>query len=159
MNRTHIVKLIVSIVVCQLAGVVGSVFTAKSVSTWYVTLRKPAFTPPGWLFAPVWISLYALMGIALFLVWRKGLESAGAKAAITIFAVQLVLNAAWSVAFFGTRSPLAGLVVIVLLLGAILVTIARFYSISIPAGILLLPYVVWVAFATLLNGWLYVLNR
>ena len=155
----NIVKLVISIVICQLAGVIGSVFTAKSVSTWYPALNKPVFTPPSWLFGPVWITLYALMGISLFLVWRGGLETSNARTAVGIFAIQLVLNAAWSLAFFGARSPLAGLIVILLLLAAIVLTIVRFYSISVPAGVLLVPYMVWVAFATVLNASIYVLNR
>jgi tryptophan-rich sensory protein len=159
MTRINLIRLVVSIVICQLAGVIGSVFTAESVSTWYVTLSKPVFTPPSWLFAPVWISLYALMGIALFLVWRKVGEVAGGGAAVAIFLVQLVLNASWSAAFFGARSPLAGLIVIVVLLIAILLTVMRFFKVSAAAGILLVPYLVWVSFATVLNASLYILNR
>jgi benzodiazapine receptor len=159
MKLMDVGKLIGSIAICQLAGVIGGVFTARSVSTWYLALSKPAFTPPGWLFAPVWIGLYALMGVSLFLVWRMGLGTAGAKTAITVFAVQLVLNASWSAAFFGVRSPLAGLIVILLLLAAIAFTTIRFYRISVPAGLLLIPYMVWVAFATVLNASIYALNR
>jgi benzodiazapine receptor len=159
MKKVQVVELIVSIAICQLAGVIGSLFTAKSVSTWYVGLNKPAFTPPGWLFAPVWISLYALMGISLFLVWRRGLGTAGVKTAVTIFVVQLVLNASWSAAFFGARSPLAGLVVILMLLVAIILTMVQFFKVSTAAGVLFVPYLVWVAFAAVLNASIYVLNR
>jgi benzodiazapine receptor len=159
MRPTDLIKLVISIVLCQVAGVIGSVFTTKSVSTWYPTLSKPPFTPPSWLFAPVWITLYALMGISLFLVWRKGAGIIHVRIAIVVFAVQLVLNASWSVAFFGLRSPLAGLIVIVLLLAAIFLTIIHFYRISMPAGLLLLPYVVWVGFATVLNASIYAMNR
>ena len=159
MKTVHAVKLIVSVAICQLAGVIGSVFTARSVSTWYITLVKPTFTPPSWLFAPVWISLYALMGVSLFLVWRKGSEVRGVKTAVAVFAVQLVLNACWSAAFFGARSPLAGLIVILVLLAAIVLAMVRFFRISPPAGALLVPYLVWVAFATVLNASIYNLNR
>ena len=99
----EIPKLIVSIVICQLAGMIGAVATSTSVQTWYVTLNKPFFTPPNWLFAPVWLTLYTLMGISLFLVWRLGVQDRPTKVALAIFGVQLVLNAFWSVAFFGLR--------------------------------------------------------
>ncbi len=148
-----LVKLILSIVICQLAGVIGSVFTAKSVSTWYLTLNKPLFTPPGWLFGPVWISLYFLMGVALFLIWQKK-----DKKALTFFSVQLVFNAFWSIAFFGLKSPLFGLIVIIILWILILLTIIKFFKISKSAGWLLIPYILWVSFASILNFALFLLN-
>jgi len=148
-----LVKLVISIIICQLAGVIGSVFTAKSVSTWYLTLNKPFFSPPNWLFGPVWISLYCLMGVALFLVWQKK-----DKKAISIFGAQLVLNSFWSIAFFGLKSPLFGLITIIVLLVLILLTIIRFFKISKFAGWLLIPYILWVSFASILNFYLWILN-
>jgi translocator protein len=153
-----IIKLVISIVVCQCAGIIGSIFTTAAIPTWYATLQKPSFTPPNWLFAPAWVTLYLLMGIAAFLIWRQGLEQKGVKSALIIFLVQLVLNALWSVVFFGLQSPLYGVVVILALWVVILLTILRFFKLSTAAGALLLPYILWVSFATALNVSLWVLN-
>lgn len=152
------IKLVVSIAACQCAGLIGSVFTTPAIPTWYATLQKPFFNPPNWLFAPAWVTLYLLMGIAAFLVWRRGLGQKGVKSALIIFLVQLVLNALWSVVFFGLRSPLWGAVVILALWVAILLTILRFFKISTAAGALLLPYILWVSFASVLNIAILVLN-
>lgn len=151
-------KLVVCLVVCQLAGVIGSFFTASSVSTWYVTLDKPFFTPPGWAFAPVWITLYVLMGISAYIIWSKGLDKPAARFAMAAFGVQLVLNAFWSVAFFGMKSPLFGLIVIAALWAAILATILGFMRISMKAALLLVPYITWVSLAAILNLSIYLLN-
>ena len=155
----NVVKLIVSIIMCQTAGIIGSFYTIQSVDTWYVNIRKPFFTPPDSIFGPVWIILYALMGVSLFLVWRKGLGSVFAKRAFFVFIVQLLLNSLWSFVFFGCRAPLSGLIVIILLWAAILVTIISFFKISRIASILLLPYIAWVTFAVVLNGAIFLLNR
>ncbi|HVO76700.1 MAG TPA: TspO/MBR family protein, partial [Candidatus Bathyarchaeia archaeon] len=112
-----------------------------------------------WVFGPVWTLLYILMGIALYLVWRKGLAARGVKIALFIFFLQLVLNAFWSFAFFGAESPLAGLVVIVALWAMIMATIASFAPVSRAAAALLIPYILWVSFATVLNASLWALNR
>ncbi|HRJ04777.1 MAG TPA: tryptophan-rich sensory protein, partial [Ignavibacteria bacterium] len=101
-----IIKLVVSIVVCQLAGVIGSIFTVSNINTWYIDLSKPLLNPPNWVFGPVWITLYFLMGIALFLVWNKGLDSRFSKNAFILFIVQLVFNAMWSIVFFGLHQLL-----------------------------------------------------
>jgi tryptophan-rich sensory protein len=154
MKTKDIIKLSVCILVCQLAGVVGSIFTLASIPTWYATLQKPFFNPPNWLFGPAWIVLYTLMGISLFLVWRKN----PTRPAMGVFGVQLVLNTLWSIVFFGLKSPLFGLVVIVLLWPAILITILRFRSISKPAALLLVPYILWVSFAAVLNAAVFILN-
>jgi tryptophan-rich sensory protein len=122
-------------------------------------LNKPSWQPPAWLFGPVWTLLYVLMGIALYLVWRAGLAAKGVKLALAIFFVQLVLNALWSFAFFGAESPLAGLVVIVALWAMIAATIAAFAPVSRAAAALLVPYILWVSFATVLNAAIYLLNR
>ena len=153
-----VAKLIGSIVVCEAAGGVGSLFTAPAIGTWYVTLDKPWFTPPNWLFAPAWATLFLLMGIAVFLVWRKGLRHPGVKLALVILAVQLVLNVLWSVVFFGLRSPLGGVVEICFLWVAIVLTIVAFWRVSVAAGVLLLPYIVWVSFAAALNVSVFILN-
>jgi len=158
MKSRDIVKLLVSIVACQGAGIIGSIFTTPAIPTWYATLEKPFFTPPSWLFAPAWISLYLLMAIAAFLVWRKGLGQKGVRAALVVFLVQLVLNASWSVVFFGFQSPLWGVVVILALWVAILLTIIRFFKLSTAAGALMLPYILWVSFASALNIAIWVLN-
>ena len=144
-------KLIISILICQCAGIIGSFFTARSISEWYAFINKPAFTPPNWIFAPVWIGLFTLMGISAFLVWRKGLRAFGVKSALSIFILQLGLNTIWSIVFFGGRSIVGGLAVIAFLWLAILWTIKRFFAICKPAAMLLIPYIIWVSFACILN--------
>jgi benzodiazapine receptor len=158
MDVKDILKVIVSIFVCQLAGIIGALATSASIQTWYVTLNKPFFTPPNWLFAPVWLTLYTLMGISLFLLWRQGVQARPTKVALAIFGVQLLLNAFWSIAFFGLRSPLAGLLVILMLWIAIAATIVKFLPLSKPAGLLLIPYILWVTIAAALNLAIVLLN-
>lgn len=155
---TEVTELAVSIIICLFAGFTGSIFTAPSIPTWYASLKKPAFTPPDWLFAPVWTALFVLMGISLFLVWRRGVKDRRVKAALAVFAVQLILNVLWSVLFFGLRSPLAGLIDISILWIAILVTILSFMKISKTAGLLLIPYILWVSLAAALNFSIWRLN-
>lgn len=159
MRRRDLWKLPISLILCQLAGVVGSLFTRPAIDTWYRTLKRPYFTPPDWLFSPVWITLFFLMGISLFLVWKKKEENPQARGALLLFFIQLILNALWSVLFFGLRSPLLGLVEILLLWVAILLTLQRFARISKPGAYLMLPYFVWVSFAILLNFSIWMLNR
>ena len=154
----EIVKLVTSIIICQLAGFIGSFFTTPAIPTWYATLNKPSFTPPNWLFAPVWTTLFVLMGISAFLVWRKGLNNRQVKIALGIFGVQLILNILWSAMFFGLRSPIAGLIEIVILWIAILLTILIFLKISMTAALLFIPYILWVSFAAVLNFSLWRLN-
>ena len=152
-------RALLCIILCELVGVFGAIFTGTSIGTWYAALRKPSFSPPGWIFAPAWTTLYALMGIAVFLIWRMGYDAPGVRMALIVFAVQLILNALWSPAFFGLRSPVAGLCVIIPLWVAIVWTIAVFYPLSKPAALLLVPYIMWVSFATVLNAALVYLNR
>lgn len=135
------------IVVCQLAGATGALLTDPS---WYQVLDRPSWAPPGWVFGPVWITLYAMMGVAAWLVWRT--PASKRRAALAWFAVQLVLNAAWTPVFFGARSLGGGLVVIVTLLAAIIATIAAYRLVSRTAAALMLPYLAWVSFATALNA-------
>jgi tryptophan-rich sensory protein len=153
-----IVLLLVSIIICQLAGLIGSFATTPAIPGWYASLRKPAFTPPSSVFAPVWIILFLLMGCALFLVWRQGVRIPAVKWAILIFVIQLILNVLWSFAFFGMRSPLAGLIVICVLWIMIVVTIVAFFRLSTFAGILLIPYILWVSYAAVLNAAIFAIN-
>ena len=160
MKIANIIKLVVSCAVPLLVGVTGSLFTtADSLSNWYAKLNKPPFNPPDWIFGPVWTTLYIMMGISAFIIWRKGLDDKVIRIALSCFIVQLFFNAIWTPLFFGLRSPLLGLIDIVLLLNAIIVTIYVFSKISRPAALLLIPYLAWVSFATVLNASLYLLNR
>lgn len=158
MDRNKILKLIAAILVCQFAGFIGSFFTAPSVTTWYASIQKPDFTPPNWIFAPVWTTLFLLMGISLYLVWERGLEKKEVKLAISIFGIQFVLNIIWSLLFFGLQNPFFAFVEIILLWIAILATIVLFYRISGKAGLLMVPYILWVSFAAFLNYSIWILN-
>jgi len=152
------VKLAISILICQGAGFIGSLFTRPSIPTWYAALEKPSFTPPNWVFAPVWITLFALMGISLFIIWRSGLAEKKIRKALGIFGVQLTFNILWSALFFGLRSPLAGLIDIAVLWVAIALTVFYVFRISKTGGALLVPYLVWVSFAAALNASIWRLN-
>jgi len=154
----YVFKLFIGIVACQCAGLIGSAFTTPVIPTWYAALEKPLFTPPNWLFAPAWITLYILMGISASVVWRRGLDDTRVRTALIAFLVQLVLNASWSVVFFGLEAPLYGVIVIVALWIAIVLTIVKFFRISTLAGALLLPYIAWVTFAASLNVAIFILN-
>lgn len=158
MKPNNIFKLIIAIAVCELAGIIGSVFTVSTIPTWYAILVKPALNPPAWVFGLVWTALYFLMGVAAFLVWKKGWEHKEVKVALALFGGQLVLNALWSIIFFGLRNPFWAFVEIVILWLAILWTIFAFYKISRLAAYLLLPYILWVSFAAYLNYAIWVLN-
>ncbi|MBN1805975.1 MAG: tryptophan-rich sensory protein [Sedimentisphaerales bacterium] len=160
MKFRNLTKLIVCCAVPFAVGLFGSLFTtADSLGNWYANLNKPFFNPPNWIFGPVWTTLYIMMGVSAFLVWQKGLDGKPVRIGVICFVVQLALNAVWTPLFFGLRSPLLGLIDIILLLAAIIVTIFSFFKISIPAGLLLIPYFLWVSFATILNASLYILNR
>jgi tryptophan-rich sensory protein len=147
-----------AIVLCELAGLVGAVFTTPSIPTWYATLRKPSFNPPSWIFAPVWLILYMLMGISLFLIWRKGIGTPQIMKDVCFFGIQLALNVLWSVVFFGLHSVAYGFVTIIVLLVAILTTILAFNRTSRTAAVLLVPYLLWGSFATILNFSILLLN-
>ncbi|MGA2070454.1 MAG: TspO/MBR family protein [Sedimentisphaerales bacterium] len=160
MKPVNIVKLVISCAVPFLVGLMGSLFTtADSLGNWYANLHKPPFNPPNWIFGPVWTTLYIMMGVSAFLVWRKGLDDKIVRIALACFVIQLFFNAIWTPLFFGLQSPLLGLIDIVLLLNAIIVTVYAFSKISRPAALLLIPYLAWVSFATVLNASLYFLNR
>ena len=154
----YVFKLIISIVACQCAGLIGSAFTAPAIPTWYAALEKPPFTPPNWLFAPAWITLYLLMGISASIVWQRGLDNTRIRNALITFLVQLGFNVLWSVVFFGLESPLYGVIVIVVLWMAIMLTMVKFFRISTLAGVFMLPYIGWVTFAAILNISVFILN-
>ena len=158
MKINNFLKLIIAITVCEAVGVVGAFFTTASITGWYATLARPALNPPAWVFGPVWTTLFALMGIAAFLVWKKGLERRDVKIALGIFIGQLVLNTLWSIIFFGLHNPGAAFVEIIFLWLAILATIIAFAKISKPSAWLLVPYILWVSFAGYLNYSIWVLN-
>jgi translocator protein len=151
-------KLALAVILCQLAGLLGSFFTISSVTGWYAGLAKPFFSPPNWVFGPVWIILYALMGISLYILWEQGTQNTKVKLALHVFFVQLILNAVWSPVFFGAQNIFLALVIILLLWLSILVTMALFFPLSKKAALLLIPYFLWVSFATALNYSLWVLN-
>lgn len=149
--RFNPLKLVISIIITEGAGGIGSVFTYKAIPTWYASLAKTAVTPPNWLFAPMWVTLYFLMGVALYLVWNRGREKHDFHLAITIFGIQLALNVLWSVIFFGLHSLIFGAIEIVFMWFFIAATIIEFYHIDKKASYLLFPYISWVTVATLLN--------
>jgi tryptophan-rich sensory protein len=151
-------KLAAAVLFCVIAGSLGSLVTVTGPGSWYAELEKPFFTPPGWVFAPVWITLFILMGIALYLVWESGTEHRQVRTALGLFGVQFALNITWSFLFFGLRSPLLGLIDIVILWVMIVATIASFYRVRTTAAYLLIPYIAWVSLATALNGAIYFLN-
>jgi translocator protein len=152
-------RIIVSVLICFLAGGIGTIFTSSAIPTWYASLNKPPFSPPNWIFAPVWTTLYLLMGIALYLIWKKGLKTKKVRDAVYVFVIQLVLNAAWSPIFFGAHNILLALLIIVIVWIYILKTIRLFAKINSTASYLLYPYLAWVSFATILNFSVWFLNK
>ena len=157
-QKINLFKLLTSVLLCQLAGAVGSVFTASSIENWFSLLEKPVFSPSSWIFFPVWVVLYTLMGISLYIVWGKGVQQREVKIGLLIFGLQLGINILWSVLFFGLKSPYYAFIEIIFLWLAILLTIFQFRTISKTASYLLLPYIIWVSFAALLNYYLWILN-
>lgn len=151
-------KFVISLLVCLAAGFLGSIFTTPSIPTWYASLTKPSFNPPNWLFAPAWTILFILMGISAFLVWHKGLKKKGVKKALGFFLAQLIFNVLWSFLFFKFHSPFLALLDIIFLWFLILLTILKFFKINNTAGLLLIPYLLWVSFASILNYFVYKLN-
>lgn len=150
--------LVVALALPQLAGAIGSLFTFPNIGAWYQVLTKPELAPPNWVFGPVWTTLFVLMGIASFLVWQKGMHKRAVRLALAFYGIQLVLNTLWSIIFFGLQNPTAAVAEIVLLWLAIAATAYLFYKISKPAGLLMLPYLAWVSFASYLNLMIAVLN-
>lgn len=151
------VGLVVAILICLAVGGIGGMVTTPQIPGWYADLAKPAWTPPDWIFGPVWTLLYLMMAVAAWLVWRQAGFS-GAKLPLTLFAVQLALNSLWSVLFFGLQNPGAAAVEIILLWAAILATLVGFWKRSKWAGGLLVPYLAWVSYAAALNVAIWRLN-
>lgn len=159
MKIPNIFKLIIAIAICELAGVIGSVFTAPTIqSGWYAELIKPTLNPPAGVFGPVWTILFALMGVAVFLIWKQGFGRKDVKIALMVFDIQLALNVFWSVVFFSWRNPGGALIEIIFLWFAIVASIVLFARISKPAAWLLAPYILWVSFAMYLNFMIWALN-
>lgn len=152
-------QVLLSVLLCQTAGVIGSTFTFSSIPNWYMYLNKASFNPPNWVFGPVWLTLYTLMGIAAYLVWKKRKTNKKAKFALNIFIFQLIFNLLWSIVFFGAHQIFFGLIIIIILWLSILITIVKFWQVSKAAALLLLPYLLWVSIATSLNYFVFILNR
>lgn len=156
--KKKLIRIGISVLLCFLIGFLSSIATRTSIDTWYTTLNKPSFTPPNWIFGPVWTLLYVMMGIAAGIVWSKGFYHKWVKTALYHFGFQLLLNAAWSIFFFGLQNPLIALLDIIALFILLLFTIKWFTVVNSAAAYLLIPYIVWVAFATALNFGIWQLN-
>ncbi len=154
-----ILKIVLMVVLCVTVGYLSGLVTRESILTWYVTLNKPSFNPPNWVFAPVWTLLYIMMGVAAGMVWTSNSDEQTTKKALGFFAIQLGLNALWSCLFFGLHNPLLALIEIILLWLMIFETYNMFKKINKTAGLLLLPYLAWVSFAAILNASIWWLNR
>lgn len=152
-------KLAIAIVICELTGIVSGLISQSDLNSWYRTLEKPSWNPPSWLFGPVWTTLYILMAVALWLVWKHDTRESLKQRAMWVFALQLFLNFCWSILFFNLHSPELAFVDIVIMLITIAITIFLFYRISRPAAYLLIPYLAWVCFATILNYTLMTMNN
>ena len=152
-------KLLTSVIGCELVGIAATPFTISSIPTWYQYLNKPFFSPPNWVFGPVWTALYFLMGISVYLIWTKNIKNQRLKQeGLKYFLIQLGLNFLWSLLFFGLHSPLLGLIDIVILWVMIVITMRKFYPLSKIAFYLLVPYLIWVSFASFLNLSIVLLN-
>ena len=152
-----ILALVLLVGLCLGVGGLGGAVTAESVTTWYATLNKPSFNPPNWIFGPVWTALYILMGVAAWRVWRAA-DRDTARGPLAVFALQLAVNLGWSVAFFGLRNPGLAVIVILALDLLVLATALMFRRIDRLAAWLLVPYLAWISFATLLNVTIWRLN-
>jgi benzodiazapine receptor len=155
MNK--IIKLLAAVIICEGVGFLGTIFTLPAIDTWYAALNKAPFNPPPWIFGPVWTILYFLMGVSIFLILQKKLKKQRTFL-MALFAIQLFLNFSWSVIFFGWHLPFAALLEIGLLWISITLLIIDFWKFSKWAAILLIPYLVWVSFASVLNLFVVFLN-
>ena len=151
-------RLTLLIFICEAIGILGSVFTLSQIPTWYASLNKPFFNPPNFIFGPVWTTLYFLMGLSLFLVLEEKLKKHKNKI-IILFSIQLLLNFIWSFIFFGLHNPIIAFINIAMLWGSIILLIYEFWKYSKVASLLLVPYLLWVSFASVLNLFIIVLNR
>ncbi len=151
-------RLIISLALPQLAGIVGSLFTTSAIPTWYATLQRPSFSPPNWIFGPAWITLYILMGISVYLIWQRIEKNKTAKGALWMFWVHLFFNASWSIIFFGLQNPGLAFVNIIIIWLLIIALMIKFWKINRWASYLLIPYLLWVSFASVLNYFIWYLN-
>jgi benzodiazapine receptor len=158
-RRRSLAALIVALALPLAVGAAAAVATVGAVRTWYPTLARPAFAPPNGVFAPVWTTLYVMMGVASWLVWKTGFARPQVRSALALYALQLLFNLAWSFLFFGLHRPLAALAEIVVLLALVAATTLRFARLARPAALLLVPYLAWVSFAMALNAAFWWLNR
>ena len=158
MNKTLTLEFLISILLPLSLGAIAGMFTSQSVPEWYATLNRPSFNPPNWIFGPVWTTLYILMGISFFLIWKQEASKARNRA-VLIFLLQLLLNFAWSFIFFYFNMIGLALVEIVLLWISIVLMLVVFYKIKPIASYINIPYLLWVTFATVLNASYYFLNR
>ena len=156
---SNIVKAIIAIALPLMVGATSGFFTVTGVESWYQTIQKPSWNPPNWIFGPVWTTLYIMMGVALFLVWKEDTSEELKKIAFTLFAIQLILNFFWSFIFFNPQQPGWALVEIIAMWVFILLTIFAFAQVNKTAAWLLVPYISWVSFATILNYTIWQLNR
>lgn len=157
-NLRRLMRLVVFILIAQAAGLIGTFFTFDAIPTWYASLAKPSFSPPNWIFGPVWTTLYTLMGIAAFFIWEERFHKTHASRGMNWYWLQLFLNAIWSPIFFGAQNLGLALIVIGLMWFAIAKTVYEFGKVKLWLGILLVPYVAWVSFASFLNYTLWMIN-
>ena len=158
MKKSTLLKIIISVTICLVVGFMASIATQSSVNTWYETLEKPFFTPPNYLFGPVWTVLYILMGISAGIVWSRGLHHVWVKTALYHFVFQLMFNALWSLVFFSVQEIFFALITIITLFILILLTFKWFKVVNKTAAYLLIPYALWVLFAMALNFEIWRLN-
>lgn len=156
--KKQLTYIAISVAVCLTIGFLSGFATQSSVNDWFLELNKPSFNPPNWIFAPVWTVLYIMMGVAAGIVWAKGFYHIWVKTALYHFGIQLLFNALWSIIFFGFRNPFAALLVILTLLIMLIFTIKWFKVVSTTAAYLLIPYLLWVCFATALNYKIWEMN-
>lgn len=158
MKIKNVKLLIISLLISLSAGAIGSIFSIRAIPIWYMALQKPSFNPPNWIFGPVWTILYILIGIYLYLIWSKGLEKKRIKDIFIFFFIQLFLNTLWSIVFFGFHNLFISLIIIYLLLASVGILIYEAWKIDKNASLLLIPYFVWIAFASVLNLFVWLLN-
>ncbi len=149
-------KFLLSLLLPQLAGAIGTIFTVKAIPTWYMYLNKPTFSPPNWIFGPTWLTLYLLMGIAVYLNWIK--KTKQAKLNVRLFFIHLFFNLIWTPIFFGAKNPLFAFFIIILIWVFIVIMIIKFWAVNKVSSLLLIPYLLWVSFASLLNFYIWRLN-
>lgn len=152
------VAFVINIAIPLAVGATGAFFTASSVKTWYTTLNKPSFNPPNTIFAPVWTTLYIIMGISAYLIWQKRHTIKHFPRTIAIYAIQLILNLLWSFIFFYAHQIGVALFEIIVLLLVVITNALTFYKIDKLAGLLFIPYILWVSFATVLTYNIFILN-